>query len=344
MKKNIKLMLFSILAIFFISAPNVLAANKVLDRRLIKVDGQFVYKVYDNTVTGKKDIVASSADVAGKILLLINDKEKIGFCVDFGVDIDVGDAKIYKIKDYFVQGIGEAAATELSKKLIEYIRFGYGTNGRTSEKYYLATQQLIWEAISDSGFYASDYYYNASGKKLEKLRIKNYRWAIDNGETVLDLSNEINAIKSSINNYYKTPSFCSSQEKIEIEVGETAEYTDKNNILSKFDINCESGIECQVDGNKLKVTAINEAGSNKITFTKKDDNGTESYIYKHGEGQSAIAESGTLEPVSCEFGIDSFKNEKTADVQILYVITIGLFCGIMAYIAYYTKKSLEGLN
>ena len=345
MKKNIKFMLFSILAIFFISTPHVLAADKVLDRTLIKIDGQFVHKIYDNIETGETDIVSDPSSVTGKIFLLINDEQKIGFCIEFGVDFTInGEADIYKIKDYFAKGIGEEAAEELSKKLIEYTRFGYGSEGKKTEKYYLATQQLIWEAISDTGFYASDYYYNLSGGKVDKLRIKNYRWAIDNGKTVIDLKEEINAIKTSINNYYKSPSFCSSQEKIEIEVGETAEYTDNNGVLSKFEIKCDSGIECQVDGNKLKVTAINEAGTNRITFTKKDTNKTENYIYKHGNGQAVIAESGILEPVSCEFGIDSFKNEKTADIKIIYVITIGLFGGIMAYIIYYTKKSLDGLN
>ena len=34
----------------------------------------------------------------------------------------------------------------------------------------------------------------------------------------------------------------------------------------------------------------------------------------------------------------------TADTKIIYVITIGVFCGVMAYIAYYTKKSLDGLK
>ena len=42
--------------------------------------------------------------------------------------------------------------------------------------------------------------------------------------------------------------------------------------------------------------------------------------------------------------VDSFKNEKTADTQIIYILTIGLFCGVMAYIAYYTKKSLDKIN
>ena len=65
---------------------------------------------------------------------------------------------------------------------------------------------------------------------------------------------------------------------------------------------------------------INEAQSNNIKFTKTDTNQLDNYIYRHDNGQGVLLDSGTLEPVSCQFGIDSFKNEKTADFKIIYIL------------------------
>lgn len=337
MKKNIKYLLLSLIVTTIVYLPNVSAAATILDRELISIDGKQVTKLYTNSVTGEN----KNTGTAGYIKLKVDGATKTGFCVDFGVAIDPGTATVSGIEEYFAKGISEEKSKELVKKLTEYLKFGYGNGDKTSKKYYLATQKLIWEAISDTGYYNTSYYDGINGSSLGKLKLKNFRWTID-GKTGIDLSNEIKNIETAIENYYKKPSFCSSQEKLEIEVGETAEYTDSNGVLSNFEVNCDNGIECQVEGNKLKVKAINEAGSNSITFSKIDTTQTDSYVYKGGQG--IIVESGSLEPVSCEFGIDTFKNEKTADMKIIYIITIGLFGGIMTYIAYYTKKSLDGLN
>lgn len=337
MKKNIKYLLLSIITMTIIYLPNVNAAATILDRDPISINGKQVKKLYVNELTGEE----LHTGTAGYIKLKVDGETKKGFCVDFGVAIDTGTAQVSGIEEYFKKGISEDKTKELVKTLTEYLKFGYGSEGKVTDKYYLATQKLIWEAISDTGYYATSYYDSINGSSLGKFKLKDFRWTTD-GKTAIDLSNEINTIKTDIDNYYKKPSFCSSQEKLEIEVGETAEYTDNNGVLSNFEISCDDGIECSVEGNKLKVTAVNEAGSNSIKFSKTDTNPTNSYVYKGGQG--VIVYSGTLEPVSCEFGIDTFKNEKTADTRMIYIITIGLFGGIMAYIAYYTKKSLEGLE
>lgn len=338
MKKNIKFLLLSIILTTTIHLPNVYATATILKRDMIEIDGKQVTKLYTNEVTNED----KSTGTAGYIKLKVDGETKTGFCVDFGVAIKENEtATVSSIEEYFNKGISEAKTKELIKKLTEYLKFGYGNDGKTSKKYYLATQKLIWEAISDTGYYNTSYYDSVNGSNLGKLKLKNFQWTID-GKTAIDLSNEITTIETAIENYYKKPSFCSSQEKLEIEVGETAEYTDSNGVLSMYEVNCDNGIECQVEGNKLKVKAVNEAGSNNIRFSKMDTTQTDSYVYKGGQG--VIIESGSLEPVSCEFGIDTFKNEKTADMKIIYIITIGLFGAIMTYITYYTKKSLDGLN
>ena len=341
--KSIKTLLILILISLVLYTPNVLAEVRIKDREYIFVDGKQVFKYYDNEVTGNKNLT----DNAGKITLTIDGKEYVGFCVDFGMILKPGETDSISAEEYFANAIGETNAKILVKTITEYIRFGYGSQGRNTSKYYLATQQLMWEAINATGFYTSDYYIEQwDDPDAFKTKFTNFRWSTDGGATALDISEEINNIKSSIQEYYKTPSFCSSQERLEIEVGETIEYTDNNNVLSQFEVICDEGIECRTKDNKLQITAINEAGSNDIKFIKTDTNEMDNYnyIYRHGNGQGVLHDSGTLEPVSCTFGVDSFKNEKTADIKIIYIITIGLFCGVMTYITYYTKKSLDRLH
>lgn len=337
MKKNIKYTLLTVLLSFFVCIPNALAEVKITDRVNVQVDGKTVYKMYDNVATGEKDIVGATGAV---VKVSIDGVEYDGYCIDFGITISSGTtANTLDLYEYYRNVLSDSEAKELVKKIVLYAKFGYGSSGKTSGKYYLATQQLIWEAISDTGFYQSDYYSQRAGKKFS---LENLGWTSDK-QTKINISSEIRAIKTAVNNYYTTPSFCSSQNKIEIEVGETAEYTDNNNVLSLYKVTCESGLTCKTSGNKLSVTATDEAGSKRITFLKPAS-GTDNVIYRASNQQGIVVNKGTLEAVSCEFGIDTFKNEKTADMQIIYIVVIGLFCGTMAYITYYTKKSLDKLN
>lgn len=341
MNKSIKQTLILLLILFFSFVPKISAASEIKDRTNIKIDGKNVRKHYVNAITGE---TINKGGIAGKITLSIDGEDRIGFCIDFGMDIKTGTTETPEtLKEYFGNVLSETETEQLIKKLTLYTTFGYGSQGKTTDKYILATQQLIWEAISDTGFYASDFYYNQANGEVPKLKIENFKWSIDEGKTTIDIDNELNAIQSSINEYYRTPSFCSAQNKIEIEVGSTAEFIDNNNVLSKYQIVCDDGISCETEGNKLKVQALDAASSQRITFSKKAT-GSESYVYRVAGKQGVITNQGTLETVSCEFGVDSFKNVQTSDTKILYIITIGMFCGVMAYIAYYTKKSLEELK
>lgn len=337
MKKNIKFILISILAVFLFHTPNVFASTTT-ERSEIKIDNKTVYKRYDNNATGEKE---KDGAAAGLIKVTIDGKEYPGFCIDFGMAVTIGNAEEpFSLYDYFRNALNEETTNELIKKLTFYSKYGYGSTGRTTDKYYLATQKLIWEAIDATGFYVSEYYYERSGMKFD---ISNFEWTI-NKETVIDLSEEISAIQNSINQYSKTPSLCSSQSKIEIEVGETAEYTDNNDVLSQYQVVCSDGITCKISGNKLTVTATNKTGNHQITFLKPQT-GSENHVYRVGGTQGIIiVDEGVLEEVSCKFGIDSFKNVQTADKKIIYIITIGLFSGVIAYIMYYTKKTLDELK
>lgn len=340
MKKHIKIIL--ILVLFFACTSNVFAAAEITSRTYIKIDEKTVYKLYDN--------VAENGDVnhigsyALKIIINIDGNVYAGYCIDMGMTLSTGNVNnIQTLYEYFKNVLSDSEAKELVKKLTLYTKFGYGYNNRTTDKYYLATQQLIWQAISDTGFYQSDFYYEQTNGKVSKLKIANFRWTNDGGKTTIDVSSELNSIQNSIDTYYTKPSFCSSQNKLELEVGKTEEYIDTNNVLQSYIATCDVGLTCKTDGNKLSVTAIDSAGNRTITFDKTPS-GTENKVYRITGKQGIIVQEGTLEPISCEFGIDTFTNEETSGIKIAHTLIIALFSGIVAYFAYYIKKSINELN
>lgn len=352
MKKSIKNIMISIFIFLFICIPKISAETQIKNRDMIEVDGIQVYKYYDNLATEARDYVGGRV---GIIRLDINGNEHIGYCVEFGIVIQSGTvSQPESLYEYFRNVLSEEETNELIKKITLYAHFGYGSEGKNTDKYYLATQQLIWEAISDTGFYASDYYYNKANSiapgSLARIKLDNFRWATAEYEgnkkvvkEVIDVTPEINDIKNAIKQYYRTPSFCSSQSKLELEIGSTATYTDNNRVLSSYEVTCEDGLTCKTNGNDLIITPTAVSNNKKITFNKPST-GTESYLYRVSSGQGVVANNGMLESISCEFGIDTFKNEKTGGMQIAYVIVLGIFCGTIAYITYYTKKSFDELK
>lgn len=311
------------LMLTFIMTKNVYGATANVTGWYLKDDsGQWVYK-NNNGVTGQqvKIIVTDTS----------TNEEHIGYCIDVGKTLDGGGYHITSesLYEYLNKEIkNEEKTRNAIKNINEYIYFGYEYNNQNSFEYYLATQKLIWDELYNAGhsqdsYNPNTYFYTDSGR--------------------IDISDEINTIKTTISKHYKLPSFCSSQSKIEIAIGETATYTDNNNVLTNYKVSCSDGLICESNGNTLKVTADKEGSEQKISFSKTIQGETLTLYEQEGK-QSVIINKGELEPLSCEFGIDTYKNVQTSDMKIVYVITIGLFCGVMAYITYYTKKSLNGIK
>ena len=330
MKRNKKLILSILLCLMFI--PTVNAKVTIESRDKITIDGNTVYKVYDNLAENKTNVIESTGAI---IKLNVDGEYYEGYCIDFGVSVSAGlEANTYNLQEYYSNVLGEAEAKELVKKITLYAKLGYGNTGKATEKYYLATQQLIWETINDTGFYQSDYYETRAN---EKFNIVNLGWTTDKKNRI-DISKEINEIKKAVNNYYLTPSLCSSTHNLEIELGKDMIYTDTNKVLSQYEISCSEGLECVKSENQLKVIATKEAGHRTIIFTKKSS-GTENLLYRAKTEQGIITNTGILEPVTCSFGIDSINNVQTSDSNIVYIRIVGLFCGVSSYIIYRTKHS-----
>ena len=334
MKKRINTIMMFITLLFFINISNISAETEITSKKNITINGKPVYRIYDDTLQSEVNQIKDTIEM---LLLNIDGKSYPGYYILIDKNAESEELAMQtNIQEYFRNALDESTTKELVNKIALYIKYGYGSEGKNTDNYYLATQQLIWEAINATGFYESDFYKTKTG---QKTKIENLGWTTDKKNRI-DLSKELQTIRNEIKNYYTTPSFCSSQNKIEIEVGETAIYTDNNKVLKSYEVICGTGIICSTEDNKLKVTASNETGNKQIIF-KKQASETQNYVFNVSETPEIIANIAVTETISCELGIDAYKNVQTSGMKIIYLAVIGLFSGVIAYISYYTKKTLN---
>ena len=300
-------------------------------------------KVYATTLTAIKDNAWSTGEVmkvedgvetTTHLRKLLIDNNSPAYCVDYGAHIKTGDVSVNQIDliSYFSRGISEQAAQDLNKKLGEYLYFGYGSEGRTSEKYFFATQKLVWETINATGFYKSQDYTSRVGT----TNFSTVGYKIKNGNNI-DISAELAAINKSISDYYIKPSMCTNNNKLELAVEESKIFTDSNGVLSKYSIECGDGLSCNVNGNNLTVTAVAAGKDRTITFVKRAD-GLEPILYENPtpdpdspekENQNVII-GGYVGPVSCSFNIDTFQNVQTGNILKATIIILGITLAIVA--------------
>lgn len=320
MNKKIIRLITILVAFFFMASTTHAEVERVFLRVMDDSMGHTVYRNFDGNKKRQLSIEIGTS----------NSTAVTGYCLDVGASL-TDKAAIEPIdgnlESYLTKMLNnKEKAVKVTKKINEYIQFGYKYNGQNSDKYLIATQKLIWDELYKAGYrqehYANNVYFTAGGQDY-------------------DITTEENNIKNNINNYYKTPSMCSSSNKLEIATGETVTYEDKNNVLSNYKVNCDNSLKCQIEGNKLKVTASAEGTEYKITFNKEGMNGSSNVIYQRSDEQTVVVNANPIEGISCQFGIDTYKNVQTSDMKIIYIGAIGLFSGVMAYIAYYTKKTLN---
>lgn len=319
MSKKIKKIILILILVLF--ATKKVSAAKI----------ELTYTYYNDEINGNYRIykVIDGKSTFLDMITVVDGDKKIGYCIDIGSNLQTGDTtsiKYQNLEGYLTTALNDAnKAKAVSKKINEYIYFGYGYNGeRNSHNYYAATQKLIWDELYASG-YRQNYYSNDAYLGL--------------ATGAIDLEAEYAAIKNSITKYNTKPSMCSQTEKLEISVGETATYTDSNGVLSDYSINCTSGLKCEVNGNKLTVTALENPGEQSITFTK-EATGSTTVVYKEDNIQGVTVGQGNLEGISCTFGLDTYENVQTSGVKIIAIISVGIIFVLIAYLIYYKNKFL----
>lgn len=91
----------------------------------------------------------------------------------------------------------------------------------------------------------------------------------------------------------------------------------------------------------MKIKALKSDGEKKVIFIKKGT-GTGIQIYKgNSDEQAVITGEGSLGPVSCTMGINTYKNVQTSGTKVAAIILLGSVLLTVTYLIYYRNKKLN---
>lgn len=161
--------------------------------------------------------------------------------------------------------------------------YGYTYHGHNTEKFRAATQGMLWDTILGHG---------------TETQFTTSRW----GEgTRLDIDSEKAEIERLIAHHYDKPSFNGGT--YTVQVGETIQLTDTNNILDNYDITVD-GADFSVSGNTLTITPT-KSGNITLKMTKKLDYSSKYKIFS-GDGIQNMLVAGGVDPVVASIKVNAY--------------------------------------
>ena len=166
-------------------------------------------------------------------------------------DYPVNNAKWGDLSEYQRQAIWE----------LNY--YGYSYPGHQTDRYYVATQLLMWEVV--------DRWY----EPFEA-----------DGVTPLDVSSEVNEINWLRSQPQGRPSF--NNQTVKMGLNTPVTLTDSKGTLGNYSIHGGKGISASVSGNNLTVAITSEDYDHSITFSRSNSARDVHIIYGAGEDQKVI--------------------------------------------------------
>lgn len=214
--------------------------------------------------------------------------ERVGFIYidnQFGYDyityLYVGDKQVYCIEPMalFSDGVeyeeNYTAWDDLSESqrqaIWEIVYYGYSYPGHQTDKYFIATQLMIWEVVDQ---WYQPYY--------------------TDGTTQMDVSSEVNEIKRLRSEPQGRPSFNNTTVKTGLNMPKTI--TDTKGVLSNFNIRSGNGVKLSQSGNDLTVTITSENYDKSLTFSNKYDARDCHIIYGRPGWQNTIYMASRIDP------------------------------------------------
>lgn len=370
-KRKMKLAFVMTALITSISFVGAVKAVVKINETNIIVDNNLFYKVYDNKENNSTNNVGCSP------MKYITVDSKNAYCIDFGTQLGTytneTDDHAQTLLSYLTDnGLTEAAAKDAVNKAMLYNYFGYnsGVKGRDTYQYYLATQQLIWETLNDTGFFKSPNTikndlmdneikggYDISNIRFLKTSTDSHNRCSEKPDYDENSTINVNDTKQSIinasKNFGRIPSF--ANDKIgEIKVGESVTLEDTNKVLQYFTITeCSDNAECTISGNNLTIKAIDE-GDITIKFNRTYEalsnglNVKESMVYgydrQNSNGDKYISQRVAAivgKPADVPFTMTTkgYSNPETSNMKIAYIALISLFAIAMTFIYYFSRKN-----
>ena len=269
MKKVFNGILLLLVGVSAFPTVNVSAANynDTINDKYIWIEGDYVVK--------EKGSVRKYQRMT---YMIRNSDGQFVYCVEPGTPVDSN--VVYPGQDYNQAYV--ANMTEEQWRRIELLAYyGYGYGNHTDIHWYTVTQFLIWQTVP----HGYDIFFT------DKL----------NGNRITKYTNEINELNRLVAEHTRVPSFSNTTQ--EMNIGDTATFTDTRGVLSQFEVSSTDKATAKIEGNVLKVTA-NEVGNTRLTLTKRDKNYSHpAIIYVHPTSQD-IMMRGAYDPLSVNLDLE----------------------------------------
>ena len=198
--------------------------------------------------------------------------------VSYCIEPTVSDNGSVSLSDWEHSGL----SNKIKERVLLIGYYGYTYPGHKTKKYRAATQCLIWEAIMGEGSWC---------------KVNTKHWSAG---TNIDLSAERKEINRLISEHGKTLSF--SGEVYRVQVGQTLELTDTNNVLSSFDVTAND-VEYSINENKITLKTNSDKAD--ITFTKKQAYDSDYKIFVGNKVQNQLV-PGNVDPTIAKIRLNTY--------------------------------------
>lgn len=208
--------------------------------------------VFPDLVPQDNGVATQDMTGVGGRYAMIHIANQYGF--DYISYLTVGGKTVFCIEpmQLFTEGLDYHEDTAKWDELSENVRqtiweisyYGYSYPGHQTDKYYTATQCMIWQAVTGTWYqpYEMD------------------------GTTIYDVSNEVATINSLRSQPQGRPSF--NNQTIKMGLNSPVTLTDTKGTLGNYSITNANGINASVNGNNLTVAITSENYDKSITFSR----------------------------------------------------------------------------
>lgn len=278
MKTILKLIL-ALLPIFSVGTVNTVKAAEN--------DSQFTRQVIEGAYYYQEDLDTGEIMTGRANIFYMNNQ--IAYCIE----------PLVQITDDTYSSTSDWSVIDLTEDQIDFIEkvgyFGYEYEGHQTERYYMATQELIWESVK-----------NVDAK---------YTTERGGGEEI-DLTAEKEEILSLVESYDLLPSFANST--IESVVGDEITLSDENGVLEQYDIEYDGVNVVTINDDQLIIDLNDDfVGEETIKFVKNNYDNQVNLIY-YQESSQTLATLRISNPMTFELTLKvSEKVEETEEEEII---------------------------
>ena len=232
----------------------------------------YLEDVFPDQIINENDAMMTDTTSYGARYAMIYIENQYGF--DYISHLYVGDKTVFCIEpmqlfiagnDYVPDSAKWDELSETQRQAIWEINYyGYSYSEHQTEKYYVATQVMIWQAVT--GTWYQPYY--------------------TDGTTVYDISNEVAVINNLRAQPQGRPSF--NNQTIKMGLNAPVTLTDTKGTLANYSITSSNGISASVNGNNLTVSITSENYDKTLTFSRNFGARDVNIIYGSGGYQRVI--------------------------------------------------------